>query len=312
MKCAATTFNAWHHRTAVFIAFATFVVIVAGALVTSEGAGLSVPDWPMSYGHLLKLPPWVGGIVYEHSHRMIAWFTGFCTMVIGIWTWLVDKRCWMKGLAFGAIATIVLQGILGGVTVLHFLPPAISSTHATVAQTFFCIAVAIAVFTGRKWVEEDPQPVADNGQPKLLVLCLCSIVVLYVQLIFGAMFRHHGMHWWPHVVNAFSVTLMLTLTGVRALVQFAQVEAIRRSAVSMLFLLVTQVFLGFAAFLTRVVWGPENALQQLSMLVSTVAHVTVGALLLAVTAVLTLQVWRHVATTRTQEVGVVGRQAITA
>ncbi len=105
MKCAATTFNAWHHRTAVFIAFATFVVIVAGALVTSEGAGLSVPDWPMSYGHLLKLPPWVGGIVYEHSHRMIAWFTGFCTMVIGIWTWLVDKRCWMKGLAFGAIAT---------------------------------------------------------------------------------------------------------------------------------------------------------------------------------------------------------------
>ena len=308
----APTFNRWHHRAAVFIAFATLIVIVAGALVTSKGAGLSVPDWPTSYGHLLRLPPWVGGIVYEHSHRMIAWFTGLCTMVIGFWTWFVDRRGWMKALAFGALGTIIVQGILGGVTVLHFLPPVISSAHATVAQTFFCIAVAIAVFTGRKWVEEVPRPLADHGQPKLLVLCLCSIVVLYVQLIFGAMFRHHGMHWWPHVVNAFSVTLMLTLTGVRALVQFARVDAIRRPAVLVLFLLVTQVFLGFAAFLTRVVWASEDALPQLATLFSTVAHVAVGALVLAATAVLTLQVWRHVAVARTQEVEGVERLLITA
>jgi cytochrome c oxidase assembly protein subunit 15 len=306
MKSSATTFNSWHHRTAGFIASATFVVIIAGALVTSEGAGLSVPDWPTSYGHLLKLPPWVGGIVYEHSHRMIAWFTGLCTMLIGVWTWFVDRRRWMKVLAFGALGTIILQGILGGVTVLHFLPPAISSAHATVAQTFFCIAVAIAVFTGRRWVQEDPQPIYDDSHPKLLVLCLCSIVILYVQLIFGAMFRHHGMPWWPHAVNAFSVTLMLTLTGIRALIQFPRIEAIRRSAVLMLFLLVSQVFLGFAAFLTRVVWGPETALPQFSMLISTVAHVAVGALLLAVTVVLTLQVWRHV--TVRQEIAALQRQ----
>ena len=310
MKSSATTFNAWHHRTAVFIASATFVVIIAGALVTSEGAGLSVPDWPTSYGHLLKLPPWVGGIVYEHSHRMIAWFTGLCTMVIGVWTWFVDRRRWMKVLAFGALGTIILQGILGGVTVLHFLPPTISSAHATVAQTFFCIAVAIAVFTGPRWVQKDPQPVYDDGHPKLLVLCLCSIVILYVQLIFGAMFRHHGMPWWPHAVNAFSVTLMLTLTGIRALIQFPRIEAIRRPAVFMLFLLVSQVFLGFAAFLTRVVWGPETALPQFSMLISTVAHVAVGALLLAVTVVLTLQVWRH-ATVR-QEIAALQRQTAIA
>ncbi|PYV66945.1 MAG: hypothetical protein DMG97_28355 [Acidobacteria bacterium] len=310
MKSGPTAFNSWHHRTAVFIGFATLVVIVAGAVVTSEGAGLSVPDWPTSYGHLVKLPPWVGGIVYEHSHRMIAWFTGLCTMVIGFWTWFVDRRRWMKFLAFGALGTIILQGILGGVTVLHFLPPAISSAHATVAQTFFCIAVAIAVFTGRKWVEEDPQPLADNGHPKLLVLCLCSIVVLYVQLIFGAILRHHGMHWWPHVVNAFSVSLMLTLTGVRSLVQFPRVEAIRRPTVAMLFLLVTQVFLGFAAFVTRVVWGPETVLPQDSMLISTVAHVAVGALLLATTAVLTLQVWRHVTAARAEKIAMIGRQPI--
>jgi len=293
LKSETALYHAWHHRIAVFVACATLIVIIAGALVTSEDAGLSVPDWPTSYGHLIRLPPWVGGIVYEHSHRMIAWFTGLCTIVIAFWTWFVDRRGWMKALAFGALGTIVAQGILGGMTVLHFLPPAISTAHATVAQTFFCIAVAIAVFTGRRWVEELPQPVADNGHPKLLVLCLYSMFILYVQLILGAMFRHHGMPWWPHVVNALSVALILTWTGVRALLQFPRIDAIRRPAVLLLFLLMIQLFLGFAAFLTRVVLIPGSAQPEFSMVFSTVAHVAVGALLLATAAVLTLQVWRY-------------------
>jgi len=202
----SVSYNPWHHRIAVFIAVATFFVIIAGALVTSEDAGLSVPDWPTSYGHFLRLPPWVGGIVFEHSHRMIAFFTGTCTLVIAFWTLFVERRRWMKVLAFGALATIIVQGILGGVTVLHFLPPAVSTAHAAIAQTFFCIAVAIAIFTGRQWVEESPRPVADTGHPALLVLCFYSIFILYVQLILGAMFRHRGMPWWPHVLNAISVT----------------------------------------------------------------------------------------------------------
>src|SRR5438552_7777570 len=236
MKSGPTAFNSWHHRTGIFIAFATLVVIVAGAVVTSEGAGLSVPDWPTSYGHLVKLPPWVGGIVYEHSHRMIAWFTGLCTMVIGFWTWFVDRRRWMKFLAFGALGTIILQGILGGVTVRHFLPPAISTAHAAVAQTFFCIAVAIAVFTGRQWVEEVPQTFSDDRHPSLLTLTLISIATLYVQLILGAMFRHHGMPWWPHVLNALVVALVLTWTAISALVRFQRIDAISRPAVGRLVL----------------------------------------------------------------------------
>jgi len=302
LKSESALYNARHHRIAVFIACATLIVIIAGALVTSEDAGLSVPDWPTSYGYLIRLPPWVGGIVYEHSHRMIAWFTGLCTIVIAFWTWFVDRRRWMKALAFGALGTIIAQGILGGMTVLRFLPPAISTAHATVAQTFFCIAVAIAVFTGRRWVEELPQPVADNGHPKLLVLCLYSIFILYVQLIFGAMFRHHGMPWWPHVVNALSVALILTWTGVRALLQFPRIDAIRRPAVLLLFLLMIQLLLGFAAFLTRVVLIPGSAQPEFSMVFSTVAHVAVGALLLATAAVLTLQVWRYVPTHQGQQV----------
>lgn len=292
-KSVSTPFNAWHHRTAVFIACATLVVIIFGAVVTSEDAGLSVPDWPTSYGHYLRLPPWVGGIVYEHSHRMVAFFTGVCTTVIAFWTLFADRRRWMKMLAFGALGTIIAQGILGGMTVRHFLPPAVSSAHATVAQTFFCIAVAIAVFTGPKWIEETPQFEADQGHPTLLTLGLLSILVLYVQLILGAMFRHHGMPWWPHVLNAVVVALVLTWTGVSAVLRFPRIDAVRRPAVLLLFLVVIQLCLGFAAFLTRVVWGAGAPQPEFPMVISTVAHVAVGALLLATTAVLTLQVWRH-------------------
>lgn len=302
MKSESTPYNPWHHRIAVFIAVVTFVLIAAGALVTSEDAGLSVPDWPTSYGHLIRLPPWVGGIVFEHSHRVIAEFVGLLTTIFAFWMLFVDRRRWMKYLAFGALGTIIAQGILGGMTVLHKLPPAVSTAHAAVGQTFFCIAVAIAVFTGRQWVEETPQLVADLGHPKSIVLCWYSILILYIQLVFGGMFRHHGMSWAPHVINAVSVALILTWTGVRALLQFSRIEPIRRSAVLLLFLLVVQIFLGFAAFFTRVAEVPGLAPSDFWLVLSTVAHVAVGALLLATTVVLTLQTWRHVAVTRRQEV----------
>lgn len=300
MKSESTPYNPWHHRIAVLVASLTFIVIVAGALVTSEDAGLSVPDWPTSYGHILRLPPWVGGIVYEHSHRMIAAATGILTVAIAFWTLFVDRRRWMKILAFAALVTIVVQGILGGVTVLHFLPPAVSTAHSAVGQTFFCIAVAIAVFTGRRWVEEVPPPAADNGHPKVLVLCAYSLGLLYLQLVFGGMFRHHGMSWWPHVVNAVTVALCLTWTAVRALIAFPRIEPIRRAAALLLFTLTIQLLLGFLAFLTRIAWpGPQA---NNPMVISTVAHTSVGALLLAITVVLTIQVWRHAPVTQKQEV----------
>ena len=294
MRSQSTPFNRGFHRFAVFTACATFILIVAGALVTSNDAGLSVPDWPTSYGHVLRLPPWIGGIRYEHSHRVIAGFTILLTVGIALWTLLAERRRWMKALAVGALGTIIVQAILGGMTVLKFLPPAISTAHAAVAQTFFCIAVSIAVFASQQWAEEAPQVVSDDSHPSLLTLSLLSIFILYVQLVLGAMFRHHGMPWWPHVLNAVVVALVLTWTGVRAILQFGKIDAIRRPAVTVLFLLVIQLCLGFAAFLTRVVWGVDAPQPELSMVLSTVAHVAVGALLLATTAVLTLQVWRHV------------------
>ena len=277
-----------------FTAGVTFCLLIAGALVTSNDAGLSVPDWPTSFGSIYKIPHMVGGVRFEHTHRMIAEFVGLLTIILAIWTWRVEKRRWMKALAVGALGTVVAQGVLGGLTVLFYLPPAISSAHAALAQTFFCIAVVIAVFTGRRWVEEVPEVELDSRRPSLITLSLLSIFVLYVQLILGAMFRHHGMSWWPHVVNAPVVALVLTWTAVRALAVYAKMEAVRRPAIALLGLMITQLCLGFVVFLTRVEWGRDAVQPELPMVMSTVAHVGVGALLLATAVVLAIQVWRHV------------------
>lgn len=270
------------------------MVITAGALVTSNDAGLSVPDWPTSFGYLVKVPHFVGGVRYEWSHRMLAGALVTLTLAIALLTWRVEHRRWMRWLAAGAFCTVIAQAILGGLTVLLFQPPAVSTAHATVAQTFFCIAVAIAVFTGRKWIEEPPQIEFDSRRPSLITLSLLSIFVLYVQLVLGGMFRHHGMSWWPHVLNAAIVSFVLVWTAIRAISAYSQIEAIRRPAIILISLLITQLCLGFTAFLTRVAWGRNTVQPELPMVASTVAHVAVGALLLATAVVLAIQVWRRV------------------
>jgi cytochrome c oxidase assembly protein subunit 15 len=240
----------------VLVACATFVLIIAGALVTSNDAGLSIPDWPTSFGSF-RVPPFRGGIRFEWSHRAIAGSIIILTLSISIWTWLADRRRWMRWLSLAALGTVIAQAVLGGLTVLLMQPPWVSSAHAAVGQTFFCIAVVIAVFTGRKWIEAVPRVEPDSNHPSLITLSLLSIFVLYVQLILGAMFRHHGMSWWPHVLNAPLVAIVLTWTAIRALSLYSKIEAVRRPAI-------------------------------------TVAHVAVGALVLATAVVLAIQVWRHV------------------
>jgi cytochrome c oxidase assembly protein subunit 15 len=225
---------------------------------------------------------------------MIAWGVGALTIGLAVWTWFAERRQWMKRLAFAALGTIILQGILGGITVLKFLPPLISTAHAVVGQTFFCIAVTIALFSGQSWIEEPPPVAFDTRLPSLIGLTQLSILVLYVQLFLGGMFRHHGMSWWPHVVNAGAVAVILTWTAVRALSQYAEIDAVRRPATILLSLMVAQLCLGFAAFITRVMWGRGAAQPESLMIASTVAHVATGALLLATAVILAIQVWRYV------------------
>jgi len=234
------------------------------------------------------------------------------TLTIAIWTLMVERRSWMRKLGLAALGTVLAQAVLGGLTVLLFQPPAVSTAHALVAQTFFCIAVCIAIFTGRKWVEEVPRVEIETRRPSLFTLTLLSVFVLYVQLILGGMFRHHGMSWWPHLVHAVVVTVVLTWTAVRALSRYSRIEAVRRPAIIVLCLLLAQLFLGFAAFLTRVAWGTNAAQPELPMVISTVAHVAVGALLLATTVVLAIQVWRHVPVAFEERVPGAERRPLTA
>ncbi len=294
MKAIATTYHRGLHRLAVALACWIFLLIIAGALVTSNDAGLSVPDWPTSFGSWYKIPKLVGGVKFEHTHRMIAQVAGVLTIVLAVWTWRSEKRRWMRILGFAALGTVIAQGVLGGLTVLFFLPPPVSSAHAALAQTFFCIAVAIALFTSRRWVEEPPPVEFDQRRPSLFTLTLLSIFVLYVQLILGALFRHHGLSWWPHVLHAVVVSFVLAWTAIRALSVYSKIEAVRRPAILMLSLMIAQLCLGFTAFLTRVAWGRDAVQPELPMVVSTVAHVAVGALLLATTVILAIQVWRNV------------------
>lgn len=299
------------HVFAVFTACAIFTLILAGALVTSNDAGLSVPDWPTSFGSIYRIPQMVGGVRFEHSHRMLAEFVGLLTIVLAVWTWRTDERPWMRRLSIAGLAVVIMQGILGDLTVLYSLPPAVSTAHAALAQTFFCITVIVAIFTGRRSVAA-PESVVQPASRRIASLALISVAVLYVQLILGGLFRHGGLSWWPHVANSTIVITMLTWSTVLSLSNYKNVDQIRKPALLILILLVFQVGLGGVAFYTRVVQGQVALQPQLPMVISTVAHVGVGALLLATTVILTIRVWLIRLQPARIETYIAGRNGISA
>jgi cytochrome c oxidase assembly protein subunit 15 len=185
------------NRFAVFTAAATFFLIVAGGLVTSTQSGLSVPDWPETYGHFMFAFPvedMVGGIFYEHSHRMIASVVGFLTLVLAVWLWRREERRWVRNLGAAALAAVVVQGVLGGITVLYLLPTPVSVAHATLAQTFFAAVAAIALFTSRWWIThpENPSVPAGPFDRSPAPLAAAAAAMVWVQLILGAVMRHSG------------------------------------------------------------------------------------------------------------------------
>src|SRR5216117_3362962 len=112
--------NRWAYRFCAALAGCTLFLIFVGGLVTSTESGLSVPDWPLSYGRLM--PPMVGGIFYEHGHRMVATSVGILTVILAVGLYRREKRAWVRRLGYGALAAVVLQGVLGGLTVLFLLP----------------------------------------------------------------------------------------------------------------------------------------------------------------------------------------------
>ena len=181
------------HRFALFTAFCTFLLIIAGGLVTSTGSGLSVPDWPNTYGHFMfafPLDQMVGGIVFEHTHRMIASAVGFLTIILALWLWKREDRPWVRKLGFTAVALVVAQGLLGGLTVLLLLPPAVSVAHAALAQSFFAVVASIALFTSEWWRGFPRRPVAPGSRRSIVALTAMTAGAVFIQLLIGALMRH--------------------------------------------------------------------------------------------------------------------------
>jgi cytochrome c oxidase assembly protein subunit 15 len=284
-------YNRWLHGYAILVAGATFLLIIAGALVTGNDAGLSVPDWPTSFGSF-RMPRMVGGVRYEHGHRMIAGVVGILTIILTLWIWRSEPRRWVRKLGGVALLAIVAQALLGGITVLFYLPVAISVSHAALAQLFFCIAVSLALFTGRDWRWDDTE-FEDTSSPPLRRLSAATTVLIFVQLLLGAVFRHHSFGIIPHILVAGFVAIGTLWLLTRVLGEFSSQAKLRRAAFLLSGLLVLQVFLGIGSYLMLV--SARNAPQPLPpVVIVTTAHVAVGALVLASSLVLTLKVYRDV------------------
>jgi heme a synthase len=290
------------HRFAVLTAGATFVLLFIGGLVTSTGSGLAVPDWPLSFG--MVFPPMVGGVLFEHGHRLAASAVGVLTVALALWTVVGDQRPAVRALGLLALLAVVLQGVLGGVTVLYKLPLAVSVTHACLAQVFFCLTVMLAVLTGTGW----SAPRARHAPASLPVLTGVTAALVFVQLVLGALMRHMGaglaipdfplafgrlvpplvtphitVHF-AHRIGALVVTVAVATT-VAGVLRRGRDPWLRRPALLATGLVVLQVALG-----ALTIWSRRAVLP-------TTLHLTVGAALLATCLVLTLRASR-VATRR--------------
>ncbi len=285
------------HRFAVFTAACTFLLLIAGALVTSNDAGLAVPDWPLSYGSLL--PPMVGGIFWEHGHRMIAGFVGILTIGLAVWLWRVEPRPWVRKFGFAALGFVIAQAILGGITVRFYLPPPISAAHATLAQLFFVTVIGIAFFTSNWWQSGQPQ-MEDSGSPRLRSLAVATSAVIFLQLILGAAFRHNAFGIIPHLIGAVVVTAMILWTGFIVHARVRSVQPLRRTNRLLQALLGIQLLLGGSAYWAILASRAEP--QPLPLyVVLTVAHVAVGALTLGASVLLTLCSFRLLKSARAME-----------
>ncbi len=277
------------HRFTFFTACATFSLIIAGGLVTSTGSGLAVPDWPLSYGTLF--PPMVGGIRFEHSHRVIAATIGLLTIVLAMWLQRAERRRWVRRLGWAALGAVVLQGVLGGLTVLYQLPVPVSVAHACLGQTFFSMTVVLALVTSPRWqsshesasssLESRVSSPAD-GARRLQRLAWMTFSFVYLQLILGALMRHTGSHavLGLHVLGAVMVVVHGWLLWTRVLRDASGEQVIVRTTMRLVMLIGAQLLLGVGAYLLR--WGrPEPVQPELVTVLVATGHVAVGALILA-------------------------------
>ena len=290
------------------VAVSTLILIFAGGLVTSTGSGLAVPDWPNTYGWFMfafPLDKMVGGIFYEHGHRLIASTVGFLIVVLATWLWRTEPRRWVKRLGVLALAAVITQGILGGITVLWFLPEPISIAHAGLAQAVFCLTMSIALVTSPGWMRGYQR--SDSALPDDRILrqvATATTGLVFIQILVGATMRHTGAglaipdfpwafgqvlptHWdagiaihFAHRVGAVVVAVLILATAGHVIAHHRTRPELLRPAVLLLALLAVQITLG-----AYVIWTEKQ-------FIVNSAHVANGAAVLGTSLVLTLRTFR--------------------
>jgi cytochrome c oxidase assembly protein subunit 15 len=306
------THRAWRHRFACFQVCCTWLLIVAGASVTSHDAGLAVPDWPTSYGWINPFAvPLVGNIFYEHGHRMVAAFVGLLTTIEAVWLWRTAERPLLRRLAVLLFVLVCVQGLLGGITVKYFLPPIVSITHGMIAQSFFCLSIATAYYVSREWGATAPR--ADANARRLQRVALVAAGAVYVQLLLGAVVRHCWKKEMPdeafpprfsdllppfagppvsaglsaailtHGAFALVVTVALFIAARHVATARRGERRLTRVALALAGLVVVQIGLGLLTFATRT--NPNV----------TTTHVVVGATILGGATLLVLRSFRAAA-----------------
>ncbi|HEV8676499.1 MAG TPA: COX15/CtaA family protein [Methylomirabilota bacterium] len=302
----------WAHRLAVVLSGATLLLIVAGGLVTNTGAALAVPDWPTTFGHNMFLFPWsgmVGGVFYEHTHRLLGAVVGVLTLALAAVLWLADDRRWLRGLGLVAIGLVVLQGLLGGLRVL-LLRETLAIVHGCLAQAFFAFTVALALVTSGAWrAPAAPLPSADRRA--LARLSAAGVAALFGQIVLGALTTHGTRPGWVALHLAGAVIAAVAAGGLafRVLARHAGQDALAWLARVLIALLGVQLALGLGAYVARftaaaVPGGPAVALAL------PVAHRAIASLLLGAAVALALESWRRAPSTARRGVrsGAVARE----
>jgi heme a synthase len=268
------------HRLALATLAATAVLIVLGGLVTNTGAALAVPDWPSTFGHNMFLFPWsrmVGGVFYEHSHRLAGALVGLLTVALAAALWREGGRLRLLGLV--AVAVVLAQGVLGGLRVV-LLQDTLAIIHGSLAPAFFALLAALSMLTSPRG-----QVAAASLDPALKGLTVVTAALVYVQIVFGALVAHAG----PldlHLAGAVLVFAFVPIVGVRLRRTTDAVAA--PAATLLLVLLGVQLVLGVGLLLARFSSVPIFAGQVTAVLLP-VVHRLVGSLVLAAAVVLAVR-----------------------
>jgi len=305
-----TSYKPLLHRYAVFVFLWTVLLFVFGALVTSNGAALSVPDWPKSFGtwfpslkQLIQNP----GSFFEHSHRVIAGVLGILLLIEAILIWLMEPRRWLRWFAAIAVGGVVVQAVLGGEVVRKLLQYWLPELHACFGQIMFAAILGMAVFTSKWWVSERPM-IADAGSPSVHSVAVVNAVVTFVQVFLGAGFRHQDMPIWPHMAGSLAVlgtTIWITVVLRR---RFDASSELTFGRVLLHSVIGTQIILGVAAYWSRLT--TVDAPHPMPVMIwLTVIHTVFGAITFGVSVFVALLCYRTVS--RNGAVAVAkGQQAI--